>query len=217
MQNEHYDTPRMSIDSSAMESLDKKIMGNPILQNAFRLMCDGDLLFANRRYSSVVALAVLSLEEIGRYLLSVWATDDSSFRYDKHNLHKMKQGAVASLFAVGAIRDEYKARDVDFSDLGTPQKMATLVHAIQNGYTKEAHFASAVDGKVIETIKWSGIYYDEELAAKGIEPSNITNDNATEIMQLCSKAFMRLSDDGNVAIAKVLFSMLYGKKGSRAD
>ena len=193
-----------------MRALDAKVAGNPILQNAFRLMCDGDVLFANERYASVVALAILSLEEIGKYLLANWAVADSSFVYDRRQLHKMKQGAVASLFASATMRSEYKSRGIDFSDLGNPQKMANLVRAIDVGFDKEKAFALAVANKVIEAVKWSGIYYDEELAAKGIEPSNVTAENATEVMQLCSKAFMRLADDGNVVIAKILFSTLYG-------
>ena len=48
--------PRMSIEPSAMRALDAKVAGNPILQNAFRLMCDGDVLFANERHASVVVL-----------------------------------------------------------------------------------------------------------------------------------------------------------------
>ena len=195
-----------------MRVMDAKVRGNPILLNAFRLMSDGDLLFTKKRYPSVVALAVLSLEEIGKYLLAAWTAADPSFGYDRRQLHKMKQGAVASLFTSAAVRAEYKSRGIDFSDLGTPQKMANLARAIQAGIDKEATFAIAVSGKAMEAVKWSGIYYDEESAAKGIEPSKITADNATELMQLCSKAFMQLADDGNIAIAKILFSTLYGKK-----
>ncbi len=83
------------------------VASDPVLDNAFRLMRDGDILFENNRYSSVVALSVLCLDEIGKYLLTLWTARNASFRYDKRALHKMKQVAIASLFMADAVRREY--------------------------------------------------------------------------------------------------------------
>jgi AbiV family abortive infection protein len=200
---------RRTLTADSWQELEEKINSNPTLENAFRLMRDADLLFKNKRHASVVALAVLSLEEIGKYLLVRWSSDDSKFNYDRRRLHKMKQGAIAALFMVDAVRKEYKAQEVNFSDLGTPDKMGIFVRAVKTGMDKETRFAANVRTKVIEAVKWSGMYYDEERAANGIEPSTITADNAAEIMRLCSRAFMVLADEGNIILAKHFFPVLF--------
>lgn len=43
-----------------------------------------------------------------------------------------------------------------------------------------------------------GFIFDEHLVDQGIDPFSITKENATEIMQLCSRLFILLTDDGNV-------------------
>lgn len=78
-----------------------------------------------------------------------------------------------------------------------------------NGLKDAAWFAEASKGKVIEVVKWSGIYFDADLASKGIQPANIKKADALEMMQLCSRAFMLLGDDSNVEIAKYVFPMIY--------
>lgn len=195
------------------DGLDRLIQSDPTLSNAARLMIDADLLARHGRYSSVVGLAVLALEEIGKYLLKRWSSADPAFTYDRNRLHAMKQRAIATLFLTDGMRKEYKARGIDFSDLGTPEKMAGLIRAIRAGAKQEELFAARVKGKVLEIVKWSGLYYDEDLAAKGIEPAKITEGAAREIMGLCSRAFTLLGDEGNMNIAQAVFpSLLDGAK-----
>jgi hypothetical protein len=57
----------------------------------------------------------------------------------------------------------------------------------------------------------SWVYYDDSLGEKGIEPSKITDANATEILGLCSRAFILLIDDGNVELAKIVFPAIVNK------
>ena len=117
---------RRSLAPGDMQKLEAMVASNPVLANAFRLMRDGHILFENNGYSSVVALSVLCLEEIGKYLLTLWTARNASFRYDKRALHRMKQGAIASLFMADAVRREYLTQGVDFSDLGIPVSTAIL-------------------------------------------------------------------------------------------
>jgi hypothetical protein len=63
---------------------------------------------------------------------------------------------------------------------------------------------------VLQAVKHSGQYYDEDLAAKGIEPSKITAEYADEFMRKCSRAFMVITDDKAVGIASVFFSLIRG-------
>jgi AbiV family abortive infection protein len=207
---------RRTLTPEGMEKLEGMIAAHPVLDNAFRLMSDGDVLFANERYSSVVALSVLCLEEIGKHLLTRWTTADSALRYDRHAIHKMKQGAIAALFMADAVRREYVERGVDFSDLGTPEKMAVLARAIKVGVDKENAFARSAKAGVLQIVKHSGLYYDKDLAAKGIEPSKITRENADEMMRTCSRAFMALTDDKVIAIAADFFPLIHRKKVSAA-
>lgn len=139
------DEPRkLTLTDDELHALEVKTQDSPILSNAFRLMQDADILFSHSRFSSVVALAVLGLEEIGKYLLLQWSTEDAGFRYDKHKLHQMKQGAVAALFLAHGARMECKKRNIDFSDLHSPEKMADLVRAVIAGLENEAKFANYV-------------------------------------------------------------------------
>jgi AbiV family abortive infection protein len=195
-----------SADGAALNNL---VRSDPVLSNALRLMQDADILYRYGRYSSVVALAVLSLEEIGKYLIREWSSADPNFWYDKRKLHQMKQAAVAALFMIDGARRTYKKRNINFAELHDPEKMRGLVDAIMDGFESEKTFANAVKRKAIEAVKWSGIYYDEQIAEKGIEPSKITAENARELMENCSKAFMILADAGNIKLAALAFPMIY--------
>jgi hypothetical protein len=97
-------------------------------------------------------------------------------------------------------REAYK-RKVDFFDLGSPEKMGVLAEAIRFAIDKEYFLAGTVNSGVIQIIKQSGIYYDEEYEPEGIEPGKITADNATEMMQMCSRAFMVLTETKSIGLA----------------
>ena len=200
---------KLKISESETATLEVLVRDDPILANAFRLVTDAELLFDNGRYSSALALAVLSMEEIGKYLLARWSSEDPSFRYDKRKLHRMKQGAVAALFLTDSARREARAAGIDFRKLSSPESFAQLATAILKGLEKAKPFAEAVVNNVIEAVKWSGLYYDDERAERGIEPAKITKENAVELMQECTRAFMLLAIDGNIKIARVAFAYIH--------
>jgi AbiV family abortive infection protein len=206
------ETERRILSPEAMTQLEKLVQTEPTLENAFRLMNDADFLFAGGRYPSVVALAVLCMEEIGKYLLTTWSKTPA-FSFDKRRLHQSKQMAIAALFIAGGMRQELKKRNVDFSDLGSPEKMARLVEAIQVGYERESSLAGSVESGVMQIVKHSGIYYDEEYVAKGIEPSNISATSADEMMRMCSRAFMVLTETKSIALGGDLYPLLTQKGG----
>jgi AbiV family abortive infection protein len=200
---------RMTIPPDQQASMERKVRSDPVLANAFRLMEDASLLMGFKRHSSALALASLSLEEIGKYLLNMWTADDPKFTYDNRKLHQMKQAAIGALFMTEGARKEIRRRGIDFAKLSTPKDIADLCSAVTDGLDKTSWFARHAKAKVIEYVKWSAIYYDAGLAAKGVEPAKITRENATDMMQLCSRSFMLIGDDGNVAIAKYVFPAIY--------
>lgn len=202
---------RRSLTSEMAAALDKLITAEAALSNAYRLMSDASYLIEGRRYASAVALAVISLEEIGKYLLAMWSKNPE-FAFDRRRLHEAKQRAIAALFMADRMRAEYQKRKVDFSDLGSPEKMAILVEAIKAGHENESGYAAAVRAGVIQHVKHSGLYFDNMLAEKGIEPSRITANNADGLMRDCSRAFMILVDRKAVSIAADLFMILLRQK-----
>jgi AbiV family abortive infection protein len=201
---------KRTLTPEAMMYLENLVQGDPVLGNAFRLMNDASFLFEGGRYSSTVALAVLCLEEIGKYLLALWSKD-SAFAYDKRRLHQSKQLAIAALFVSDRMRQEAYKRKVDFSDLGSPEKMNVLAEAIRFAIDKESFLAGTVNSGVIQIIKHSGIYYDEEFVQQGIEPGKITGDNATEMMRMCSRAFMVLTEPKSIGLAADVYPVLEKK------
>jgi AbiV family abortive infection protein len=209
------DTTKQTLSPEGFEKLEGAVKAVPVLGNAFRLMTDADLLMRHERYSSALALAVLSIGEIGKYLFSAWSKGDPAFIYNRHKLHRMKQGAVTVLFMADRARRECNAAGVDFSDLGTPEKMAAFERAAKAGIDKESFLVGSAKSGIIETVKHSGLYHDDELAGKGIEPTKITEENATGIMQMCSRAFMTLMDERSVSLAKDFFSLLIHKPGEK--
>lgn len=64
---------KRTLTPEAMTYLENLVQADPMLGNAFRLMNDASFLFDGGRYSSTVALAVLSMEETGKYLLARWS------------------------------------------------------------------------------------------------------------------------------------------------
>jgi hypothetical protein len=152
------------------------------------------------------------MEEIGKHLLSVWSKADPGFKYNRHKLHRMKQGAVAVLFMADRARRDCKANCVDFSDLSTSEKMAHFGRTMKAAIDKELFLVGSAKSGVIETVKHSGLYDDDGLAERGIGPSRIIADNAGEIMQKCSRAFMTLMDERSVSLAKDFFSILIHRK-----
>lgn len=201
---------KKTLPPEGMTYLESLVQAEPILGNAFRLMNDASFLFEGGRHPSTVALAVLCMEEIGKYLLEIWSRN-SAFAYDKRRMHQSKQLAVAAIFVADRMRQEAYKRKVDFSDLGSQEKMDVLAEAIGFAIDKESLFAGAVNSGVIQIIKHSGIYYDEEYVEKGIEPAEIKGENAIEMMQMCSRAFMVLTEAKSISLAAEVYPILEKK------
>lgn len=176
---------------------------DPVLSNAWRLATDAHILILKKRYATALALAVISFEEIGKYLLTEWSKD-STFKYDKSKKHIMKQAAVAALFTTQEARKKYRELKVDFKNF-TEEENRKLIQALLHGQERGRPFAHLVVNKVYENVKWSGLYYDPDAAAKGIEPAKVTKENAEEMMRLTARALKALPEDGNIYIARYAF------------
>lgn len=188
-------------------ALQMKIDADPILNNAWRLATDADILMKKGRYGTALALAVISLEEIGKFLLTQWSTDQT-FKYDKSKLHIAKQAAIAALFTTEEVRKRYKEARVNFAKM-SDDETHKLIKAAKEGWKAGKPFEYLVTNKVYEHVKWSGLYYDSEKAAKGIEPAKVTTANAHEILSLSARAFKALADDKNIYLARSSYPMVF--------
>ena len=182
------------------------IDADPVLSNANRLLGDAHLLFTKKHYATALALAVISFEEIGKSLLITWS-NDPAFEYDKSKKHVMKQAAVAALFTGVEVRKRYVELSIDFQNF-SDQEHARLHEAIQAGMDTWRPFMTNVIQKVYENVKWSGLYYDPEIAAKGIEPSKVTEANAGEIIAMTFKAFECLQEKGSIYRGRYAFDAM---------
>lgn len=70
-----------------------------IRRNAERLLSDALVLYDLKRWASATALAVLAVEEMGKYFLIKWEKSDTRAL----SSHKAKQGILASFLIVRAI------------------------------------------------------------------------------------------------------------------
>ena len=198
---------KMTISEESSRKLDAKVHVHPVLGNAFRLMKDASILMDAGSYASAVALAFLGIEEIGKYLLAEWKALNPDFEYDLRRLHHAKQCAVATMFVVDSARRQYLGK-VDFKNM-TPGEIAKLVNATQTAMKREKSMLDSTSARAMEYAKQSGMYYDEDRAAKGIAPDKITEAIATSVMQTLSRAFMTIAEEKAVAIGRTFFPLLF--------
>jgi AbiV family abortive infection protein len=196
------------VDEATADALDKLVVANPIIANGARLVQDADLLYRFERWPSVVMLAVLGLEEIGKFMLIRWSADDARFRRLLTN-HRAKQMAIGALFMTEKARQEWRAKEKSL-DLNLPdvERLPLLIKAMIGGLEDSKRFAVSAASKVIEVMKWTNLYYDEEFATKGLEPSKTTEQNAREVMGYCSRTLSLVAVPGNIEIAMNVFPML---------
>lgn len=97
--------------------LNARITASPTLTNAFRLLKDAELLFDAASHASAIALSCLAIEEIGKYLLATWPAANPQFSYDRRKLQLSKKIVVASMFLADGMWSEYKAQNIDHSEI----------------------------------------------------------------------------------------------------
>jgi AbiV family abortive infection protein len=210
---------KIETSAEAMRHLEAKIGADKVLSNAFRLSKDAEALYHIGSFASCVALASLAFEEIGKHLLNLWHKDDPAFWYDHRRLHQAKQDATAAAIACDGMRRQYMADGINFQGLHDYQEMSRFAQSVQTGYRREEALVNHVAAKGMEFVKWSGLYYDADMAAKGIEPANIKAQDAESTMMLVSRAFLAISDDKAVAVGKTFFGITHRKleKKTRID
>jgi len=91
-----------------------------ILNNAKTLLDDAKILRTNRRYASALGLAVLSLEELGKFVILTGLRDFSN-PHDAARFHKAKQRTAARVVIGTMLMSEVEnlvdLRDYELKDI----------------------------------------------------------------------------------------------------
>jgi AbiV family abortive infection protein len=123
-----------------------------ILANAGRLRDDAQFLLDNSRFASAYALAVLSVEEIGRVVLSVWGIGDQLS-------HLHKQAAVCSvlvaLYAMKQFPDVFTGKVAQIPD----DMIETITQAFND--SDEGKLLHLIINHTFNKSKQRAMYQDE--------------------------------------------------------
>jgi AbiV family abortive infection protein len=197
------------MDDAEAQKLEALVAASPTLGNACRLFQDAALLMECGRYASAVSLALIAFEEVGKFVLQKWQSDDANFKFDKRRYHRAKQAAAVSLFMSDSGRKEYRSFEKEANlPKPSPEHLTGLVKAVLSGIRKETRMANAVKFGVLDTVRHINTYYDDPMAAKGFDPTKITFDQAREVMGYTSRALTLVADEGNITIGKELFPII---------
>jgi AbiV family abortive infection protein len=192
--------------------------GSLALRNAGRLLADAQLLLENNRSATALAVAILSIEEVGKAVMYRWSSD-AEFRHDErqYGFHKVKQ-AVASTLLIG--KDVFQVMVEHFDHLvsrvreiedGSPefcelvQRFAAELVVISSPEfeekTAEALAKSTstlisgwADSGVVDKLKQGCLYVDEAAVRHGRSPFSIDHALAEFFVQR-AKSVLRVADN----------------------
>lgn len=175
-----------------------------IIQNAKRLLDDAVMLFENDRHASAFALAVLSLEETGKFLLREWQRSDSRFGADlkRHGFHKVKQAVVGSLYLSKAAC-EANALFHDNGDDVTDEQVAHVARAMYEA--KERDFLKYAFDGVIDKTKQCAFYLDEWGLSQNVTPFDFSRTDSDRAIEQARYALSLVGDGLSSHVAKAIY------------
>jgi len=165
-----------------------------IRTNALGLLEDAKLLFENGRYPRAAALAVLCVEEVGKFFLVKHGHDNWK---DGCTRHRGKQNVAASFF----LAEVLLAAVLDNAHLLSPQALDDDWEETEAAKTLIDNMAQAARDKmgshqVLEKAKNRGLYVD--LSSSGSvehKPSDIGQEKAADCLALAGRAVCWCSPD----------------------
>ena len=187
-------------------------------ENARRLLADAELVFKEGSHQTALSLAILAIEEVGKFFQLKWEDDGgkplppSPMRGPK--AHRSKQATVGSFYAAEASIEAVKefVRKIGFPDDDqTVQHFLTAIHLpdekAQQAHEKVVAFIAermANDEKsrlmrfaqrgLIDRLKQQGLYVDIDRDGKVVSsPTSITRGVALEWLDHARQAVARLS------------------------
>ena len=186
-------------------------------ENARRLLADAELVFKEGSHQTALSLAILAIEEVGKFFQLKWEDDGgkplppSPMRGPK--AHRSKQATVGSFYAAEVSIEAVKefVRKIGFPDDDqTVQHFLTAIHLpdekAQQAQEKVVAFVAermANDEKsrlmrfahrgLIDRLKQQGLYVDIDRDGKVVSsPTSITRGVALEWLDHARQAVARL-------------------------
>ena len=186
-------------------------------ENARRLLADAELVFKEGSHQTALSLAILAIEEVGKFFQLKWENDGgkplppSPMRGPK--AHRSEQAAVGSFYAAEVSIEAVKefVRKIGFPDDDqTVQHFLTAIHLpdekAQQAHEKVVAFIAermANDEKsrlmrfaqrgLIDRLKQQGLYVDIDRDGKVVSsPTSITRGVALEWLDHARQAVARL-------------------------
>jgi AbiV family abortive infection protein len=190
-----------------------------IRDNAFRLHKDADLLMSNERYASAIALSILAIEEVGKYLILRDDKNDSETKRLRH--HSTKQSALSGRYLSDLWmslsrrlllenRELMLKRLAELRSLGPPQKLSNDLPASQTSDQIREIFEEVVRQQssenllaryVLKTrlgdtskIKNRAFYVDDS-DDDCFNPADFTRSDATEWLRQADRALAEIAYD----------------------
>lgn len=158
---------------------------NLAIRNSYRLLRSAELLFENKDYAGALALAILALEENGKYpiLISMLnKTSDVETDWKRFRSHKAKTKKLNALLAVqkllphGELTADNIKLDMDKTDeikdmFDVLKQKGLYVDCIANGrwqYPQELFDNPIFVGAIMATVKecmWGSLFSEEEIVS----------------------------------------------------
>jgi hypothetical protein len=207
---------------------DRDEIGEQILENANRLIEDAEILFSHDRFASAFGLAVLSLEEVGKLLLRLWASDPLMIREKrKYGYHRVKQNVVACLYmanrsVVGIVQYlESQGLDREKSRRGEPlphelhevvgnlwdneEVFEFMAKAIRE--SKWHNFHQYATAGVLDKTKQCAFYLDEEFLSMDsiLSPLNFGRTDANNMIDNARTAIQFAKNNILIHVAKAIY------------
>jgi AbiV family abortive infection protein len=164
-----------------------------VTRNVFRLVNDAKLLNEHERYSSAYALAVLALEELGKFLFIVWGLPAP-----KKNRHVVKQRAVGALLISQWVDKEFGRPETVDDDL--IERGAKALSESSPGRLSEF-----IEMTVLDKAKQAALYSDEWSAA--LDPA-LVGEEARALLDIVAQAIGAIPDREALEGGRRLFELM---------
>ncbi len=218
---------------------------DPVITNARRLLEDARLLLEHGRFASSLGLAVLSFEETGKFVLSLWSAEDPELLRQKgFTYHRLKQAACSALYQAALVQttvDQFLlSQGYRWVSVGPDHELTWGVEksghlfrqseVITKSFRKEMNeYVSKAIGRddkseyvayslagVFERLKQAGFYFDFEWEARNLVPPSITSGDAEGFISRAAQAIEMSQNKILLVVAKEVFKSTLSID-SRAD
>lgn len=183
-----------------------------MLRNASRLLKDGKLLSDHERHASAFVLATLALEEVGKVILSRWASPEPLPKRTRPvSFHVQKQAAVAHLVAAELVLIRSREMGPAFFDYDKALARIAKTYAEEEA----GRFVSHVQIGAVEKAKHLGLYREEAFDTMSLHIEVFSADDFAAQAGRVRKALSLLSDAKVLTVGRATYvSSICRKEGA---